>query len=688
MCGRLGVAALFAVIALSGPALAQLAPEIELAEAERLFDAFQFEDAIDVLTSLIDRIDPSGDGNAAVLARCYELRGRSAFNLGQVQTAQSDFVGLLQIDASARLPEDESPRLIEFFDVVRSRTVGTLFVTMDPPGRLIIDGREFLLETFNTVVDVAAGSRTVLATLTGHRDSQREVVIEAGQSYNLDIRLERVFGSLTLATDPPGASVSVDGEFVGDTEPGVAARGPSAPLLVVDLAPGQHQLQLERPCSAPQSLPFNIPDPPVDADIGVIALEPAVATAVVDTSVDGAMVYVDGRPRGRAPARLDDICAGDRVIEVRTRRQRFIDRREWRTGDTATLGVDFRWSFVLLPSGPETRDRQVLPRIEAALRDSRHILVTSPTDAELGAIAGAGELVAVVMDDLRAVPERRAAAERLTDVLNAQGVAWVTPAAGGAFSLSLLARGSGVPDTLVLRLADLGSRAAAVRALSVTAREPTRPSLGASLVDVGGVNGAAVVRATTGGTSQAGGLAAGDIVVGVDGVPVTSVADVMRVLSRRGVGSTLRLDVRHPTRERTIATRVTESPLVVPLDSTGLRLNLLLPDMEAALAVARTPLAVSAARLNLAVAHIRLRNWDRALSELRQVVALPDGPGVSAGTVAYLTALCLLETSQMTAARAALTRAVAAEQSLLFVGGPRVSPLARQRLEEFFDGRP
>ena len=688
MHGRLVVAAVLAAFVLSGAsASAQLAPEVELAEAERLFDAFDFEAAIEVLNPLIDQLAATADGNTDLLARCYGLRGRAAFNLGRVQASESDFVSLLQIDASVRLPDDESPRMVDFFDLIRSSTVGTLFVTMDPPGRLVVDGREFFMDSFNAVLAVAAGTRTILASLPGHRNQEQVVTIEPGQNYSLDIGLERVAGSLTFATDPAGARVSVDGEFVGETQPDIAPGGPSVPLLVLDLAPGQHQLQIERPCSAPQFVPFNIPDPPVDADIGVIRLEPAVAAATIDTTVDGAMVYVDGTRRTRAPVRLDDICAGERVIEVRTRRQRFVDRREWRSGDSVTLSVDLRWAFALLPGVSESATaRQLLSRMEAALRDSQRVLLMSPTGSESDVIAANGASISVVTDELRGVAERRAAGERLADALNVQGVAWVRPSGGssGALSLFLLARGSGVPDRLVVDLTDLGSRAAGARALSVTAPDPTRPSLGVSFVDVGDVEGAAVVRVTTGGDDRTTGFAPGDVVVGIDGAPVTSAADVARVLDRRGVGVDLRVEVRNTMGNRIVTVRVAELPYLVPLSGTTRLTNLLLPDMEAAVAAAATPIAESAARLNLAVAHIRLRNWDRALRELGQV-ALPAGGGVSAGTVSYLTALCLLETGQLVAAEAALRRAAAAGESVLFVGGPRVSVLARQRLAQLSD---
>ena len=691
MSGRLLAGVVFAaLLLLSGSAPAQMADDAGLAEAERLFDAFQFEAAISVLDPLIDRFDEPGADRTGLLARSYELRGRAAFNLGRARTARSDFIRLLESDASVRLPADASPRLIEFFEAVRAETVGTLFVTMDPPGRLVVDGREILLDALNTVVDVVAGSHTILATLPGHREQRQDVVIAAGQGYSLDIRLDRVYGSLVVATDPPGARVSVDGQYAGDTVPGIRPSDPSVPILIPDLMPGQHQLRLERPCSAPQSVPFNIPDPPVDADIGVIRLEPAIATAIIESPVDGAMVYVDGVLRGRAPARLDDICAGEREIEVRTQRRRFVDRRDWRAGDTVTLRADFRWGFMLLPNGPDAeRDNQVLARIEAALQDAQRVLLLSPTPGESDAIAATGGLTSVVTNEFRSVAERRAAGERLADALNVQGVAWVTQSTGAArdaFSLSLLARGSGVPDTLRVHLGDLGSRAAAIRLLSTVVPTIVRPSLGVSLVDVADVEGAAVVRVPIGSAGQVAGLTVGDVVVAVNGIPVTSAGELGRALAARGVGTELSLNVRRTAGSRTVNARVAETPDVVPLVDASRLSNLLLPDMEDAVAVSATALGESAARLNLAVTHIRLQNWDRALRELGRVV-LPDGPGVSAGTVSYLTALCLLEVSQLTAAEAALRRAVASEESVLFVGGPRVSPLAQQQLRGLFGQR-
>ncbi len=438
----------------------QTTPEVDLGEAERLFNEFQFEPAIAVLDGLVTRLRQPGldrPDRHDLLARSYELRGRARFNAGLVADAERDFVELLRVDASFRLPDDLSPRLLELFNAVRADTVGLLFMAMDPPGVVSIDGREVPMATQREVFELPAGPHTVTASLSGYRPQTLQVTVLAGQSVELVSRLVRIFGSLTVATSPPGARVLVDGDERDVTIATENPDGPSAPALVLDLRPGDHRLRIERDCHVPYDGSFNIPEPPVDADVGVIELEPAVATAVIHTAMPDAIVYVDGERRGAAPAELTDICAGEHVVEVRSPSGRFIDRRDWRRGDTVTLDVQLRPAFALLPSGTgsEVAGGGLL-RVEEALGDARRVMVFVPraTDLTLEALGAAPNEAAL------SILERRDAVGRWTEQLGSRGVAWVEPSADDpeALTLQLLARGSGVPDALPLRLADPGSR--------------------------------------------------------------------------------------------------------------------------------------------------------------------------------------------------------------------------------------
>jgi len=102
-------------------------------------------------------------------------------------------------------------------------------------------------------------------------------------------------------------------------------------------------------------------------------------------------------------------------------------------------------------------------------------------------------------------------------------------------------------------------------------------------------------------------------------------------------------------------------------------------DLQEAAGRPGTPAATAAAKLNLAIVHMRLGNWDDAQAALKDV-QLPDGPGVSAGTVAYLSGLCAEATGRSAEAQAAFTKAAAATLARLWNDGPLVAPLAQAKL--------
>ena len=119
----------------------------------------------------------------------------------------------------------------------------------------------------------------------------------------------------------------------------------------------------------------------------------------------------------------------------------------------------------------------------------------------------------------------------------------------------------------------------------------------------------------------------------------------------------------------------------VPMNDARIIYNKVLLEMQATLRRATTPFDEVAARLNVAVTHIQLGDWEEACRMLDDV-DLPDSTGVSAGTVAYLTGLCLEGIGRLDAARAAFGRAAEATGSTLAVDGPDVSLLARRKLAE------
>jgi hypothetical protein len=100
-------------------------------------------------------------------------------------------------------------------------------------------------------------------------------------------------------------------------------------------------------------------------------------------------------------------------------------------------------------------------------------------------------------------------------------------------------------------------------------------------------------------------------------------------------------------------------------------------DLRTRLATTTDAVQKNIIRLNLAVALARTGDWTNARAELKQV-QLPDGTGVSLGTIRYLDALAE-EAMGGRAAAETMLRALATSESLLTEDGPPIRELVEMR---------
>jgi hypothetical protein len=386
------------------------------------------------------------------------------------------------------------------------------------------------------------------------------------------------------------------------------------------------------------------------------------------------------------------VCEGLHVIDVRGAAGRFIDRRTWKTGETVPLTAELRRAFPIVTArgGSVVSADQLKVNVQQALERSARVLIYAPTEAELSAAMTneampADWLVAESPGVLSTRVPRdvtRELGRRLSARLEAQGIAAVS---GGSdpytMTVALLAPGSGEPDLLTINLADQASRTRAIAALDSSLRPLVRASIETTVIDVAGTPGAVVIRST--GVGARAGLTAGDVIVGAGGSPVASVADLSaRIAAVRPPASNLALDVRSLAgASRTVTVAITHVPDTLPQRDPTILYNRTLIDLQDALrATGDTPVTIATRRLNLGIVHMRLGNCDDALTAFGQTT-LPDGAGVSAGTVAYFSGLCYEQTGRALEAQAAFTKAAAASQARLWHDGPLVAPLARQKLQ-------
>jgi hypothetical protein len=133
-----------------------------------------------------------------------------------------------------------------------SQVVGSLLVRSTPLGaRVLVDGREYG-RTPLTVGNLSRGVHHVRVTRDGYESDERQVTVTSAQrAHSMTVRLspERLApvasagnrpaapsaAPLTIESRPGGATVILDGRLVGTT-----------PLVVPDVAAGEHALRLDR----------------------------------------------------------------------------------------------------------------------------------------------------------------------------------------------------------------------------------------------------------------------------------------------------------------------------------------------------------------------------------------------------------------------------------------------------------
>jgi hypothetical protein len=711
---RLFAACLVAVVA-AAPAAAQIQtpdPTVLLSQAKQFFDALDYEHAVSALDQAIVVLEgkPPQDQARRALPGAYEMRGRARFGLGKEAEARADFVSLLKADPVYTLTGQVSPNVVEMFDEVMKETVTQMKLAVTPvTAEVRVDG---VIVPPNANMPVAVGEHVVTAKRIGYKTVTQTAAMVAGEVTELTVALERVSSVLSIVTAPAGVQVIIDGVSHGKTETGPpppdyaekAARAgvPAAELSqvmqVAEIQPGAHVIEFKGDCHVPTQRRLTV-DKPDDYTLDPVKLERAIASVNVRPNQPGASVILDDKPRGVAPIVLGDVCEGDHLLELRSPAGRFFRRLSVRTGDKIDVQATLKPAFALVSaSGQGDLPTDLRTTIERAFEASQTVTIFAPPADQVDQALKAQQLTAswLAFDASRralaqsadlSTATRRELTAKIAKTLDAQGVASVTvPSAADRrrVVVSLLAAGSSEPDVLDVTIDRPDTFANAVAQLD---RTPSffRPSLGMTTIDVADVPGAVVIGVDANGPAAKGGVSVGDVITKVNAQAVTDVAGLnAQLASRKGDDQlTLELKDRAGTAKRADV-KVSMAPRVVGLYDRTLLVNRMLLELRSRLQTPADPVDDSVLRLNLAASLARVENWGDARLELQRV-KLPDGSGVSNGTVQYLLALCADKLGNRTDAETAYAAAVASDASIT-EDGPSVKDLAEARLAELRRG--
>jgi len=178
----------------------------------------------------------------------------------------------------------------------------------------------------------ASGRRTLEIRLAGYAPYVTTLDLQAGGTQTVDVNLNRSagLGTLYVESDPVGATVFLDGRYIGVT-----------PLTERNLPEGRYRIEVERQGYTSVSRTVNINSG--RSSLLSVTLLPELGRLVILGDVPGTQVFVDGRlvaTLARTPAQLDagSLEAGEvEVTLVAPGYGTVVQRVTIRVGRTETL---------------------------------------------------------------------------------------------------------------------------------------------------------------------------------------------------------------------------------------------------------------------------------------------------------------------------------------------------------------
>ncbi len=231
----------------------------------------------------------------------------------------------------------------ERFEVDLEPAWAVVSLTSEPPGaEVLVDGESLGTTPINA--EILQGQRELTLKLTGHKAWQERLSVTAGEDQVIPrVALEPADGLVFIRSNPSNASVTIDGEFKGQTP------------LEVALPPGeQHRVTLFKAGYSEASR--TITTAPDQESAVTLNLEPVLASVEIAAVPEDAELYINGEYRGLANQTLE-LMAASQQIEIR--KQGYVP---YTTEFTSRPGLD-QAIRVTLKSLEQQRREQIKPLI-------------------------------------------------------------------------------------------------------------------------------------------------------------------------------------------------------------------------------------------------------------------------------------------------------------------------------------
>jgi hypothetical protein len=227
-------------------------------------------------------------------------------------------------------------------------TTGSLSVSSSPSGAAVYVDGLYRGITSTIVGNLAQGSHSVRLSKAGYQDWTGSASIVPGATTYLSPTLvvdqTPAYGTATITTNPTGASVYANGQYVGQTSPG-------GPLVFSQVIPGTYTVLISRSgyqdytstvqVLAGQNYNLAVTLTPVS--------NPTSGSISVSSSPSGANVYLNNEFKGLSPLTVSSLTPGTYTVMLR-----LSGYQDWQANTQVTAGQTSQLSATLISAATPT----------------------------------------------------------------------------------------------------------------------------------------------------------------------------------------------------------------------------------------------------------------------------------------------------------------------------------------------
>jgi hypothetical protein len=192
---------------------------------------------------------------------------------------------------------------------------GSLQIRSEPGGgSAYVDG--VYVGVTNLVVSIPPGQHEVKIIRAGYDDHVEWVSVQDKASASVQVTLkpvgEAAGGFVVVTSEPPGATVYLDGEFSGMTETGRS-------LEITNVTPGAHRIYVSSKNYKDYEAVLQVSAggiTPVSVRMDPSPMPQACGMLILNSDPSGAEITIDGQLRGTTPATIDTVCSGNHSLNL------------------------------------------------------------------------------------------------------------------------------------------------------------------------------------------------------------------------------------------------------------------------------------------------------------------------------------------------------------------------------------